>query len=93
MSRWNRVGKASQDNRETSQGSLDLRTWLWLREAIDDVFRYDPVDDIILYGRDGSEMLPLLDLEIIDCHNNDGSITREIIFRPNKKCKGRRYIG
>ena len=64
MSRWNRIGTASDDKRETHVGGLDLRTWLWLREAIDDVFRYDPIDNVELFIRDDKEVLPVMDLEL-----------------------------
>jgi len=93
MSRWNRVGVASMDKYETSLGVLDLSTWLWLREAIDDVFRYDPIDNVELFIRDGDTVLPVMDLELHDVHYDDGSVTREVIIRPNKKCKRRKYIG
>ena len=93
MSRWNRIGKGSNDKRETHVGGLDLRTWLWLREAIDDVFRYDPIDNVELFIRDGDTVLPVMDLELHDVHYNDGSVTRKVIIRPNKKCKRRKYIG
>lgn len=93
MSRWNRIGTGSNDKRETHVGGLDLSTWLWLREAIDDVFRYDPIDNVELFIRDDKELLPVMDLELHDVHYDDGSVTREVIIRPNKKCKRRKYIG
>lgn len=93
MSRWNRIGKGSNDKRETHVGGLDLRTWLWLREAIDDVFRYDPIDNVELFIRDDNEMIQCMDIELMDNHHNDGGITREVILRPNKKCAKVKYVG
>lgn len=93
MSKWNRIGRVSDDKRETHVGGLDLSTWLWLREAIDDVFRYDHIDNVELFIRDDKEVLPVMDLELQDVHYDDGSVTRDVIIRPNKKCKRRKYIG
>ena len=93
MSRWNRIGKASLDVCELNYGELDLQTWIWLREAIDDVFHYDPIDDVDLFIRDDNEVIRVMSVELQDNHHSDSTVTREVIIRPNKKAKRGKYVG
>lgn len=94
LSRWNRLGDFSGDCKDTSRCSLTRELWDWFVAAIDDVFHYNnsPVDDVEVYIRDGDELIEVWQVELRDVHYNDGSITRRVILRPNKKCKRKKYV-
>ena len=95
MSKWNRLGDFSGDCKATSRCSLTPDLWEWFTAAIDDVFHYDnsPIDDVEIYIRDDKELIEVWQVELRDVHYDDGSITRRVILRPNKKAKRMKYVG
>lgn len=94
MSRWNRLGDVTCDVKETSLGRLNGDLWEWLVSAIDDVLYLEdsPVTDVEFFIRDDDSLMELWTVELMDNHYSDGSVTRRVIFRPNKKAKRRKYI-